>query len=161
MAFEKKKPSLDEASARIRTFCNFRERSHREVKDKLYGMGLYKSEVDRLLTQLIEEDLLNEERFARGFIRGHFYQKKWGWRKIESALQQQGIHRNLMNAARTEIDAEDYRKTALELAGKKWLQFKSDDNSMRKAKVYRFLTGKGYEAELVTELVRQIGASAP
>lgn len=139
MTFQKKKPSVEEALPKIRTYCNFRDRSHKEVKTKLYDMGLYTREVDELLIKMMDEGLLNEERYAKSFARGHFYQKKWGWIKIEMGLRQHGIQANLMKAAKNEIDPEDYDAMVRKLAERKWNEFKKDQYITRKAKVYRFL----------------------
>ena len=78
MSFPQKKISVDEAIIKARTFCNYRDRCHKEVKDKLYGLGLWKNEVDQVLMQMMDEDLLNEERYARSFARGYFRTKRWG-----------------------------------------------------------------------------------
>ncbi|MEX0635306.1 MAG: RecX family transcriptional regulator, partial [Ferruginibacter sp.] len=55
---------IDKAWQKIKYYCGYQERSHTETRDKLYGFGLYKQEVEGLLSRLIEEDYLNEERFA-------------------------------------------------------------------------------------------------
>ena len=62
----------DQALQKIRHFCAYQERCHAEVREKLYGYGLYKTEVETILTQLIEENYLNEERFAEQFAGGKF-----------------------------------------------------------------------------------------
>jgi len=154
VAFEKKKPSPEEARAKIRTFCNYRERSHREVKEKLYSMGLYSKEVDQLLVQMMDENLLNEERYARSYARGRFRLKKWGWVKIEQGLRQQGIHQNLLKMAKSEIDEQEYMDMLQSMANKKWAEHSKDQYMIRKAKVYRFLIGRGFESSLINSVLK-------
>ena len=72
----------EQALQKIRQYCAYQERSHADTKDKLYGMGLFKTDVERILSVLIEENYLNEERYAQQFVGGHFRQKKWGKVKI-------------------------------------------------------------------------------
>lgn len=119
-------------------------------------MGLYSSEVNQLILDMMNEDLLNEERYVRGFARGHFYQKNWGWKKIEMALKQQGAHHNILKLARAEIDQEDYMKTLRSLASKKWNSLKHEQYINRKAKTYRYLVGKGYETNLIKGVIAEL-----
>jgi regulatory protein len=79
-----------EAHAKIQRYCAYQERSHKEVKNKLYEYGLYPGQVDELLSQLISEGFLNEERFAKAFAGGRFRMKKWGRLKIKNELEFNG-----------------------------------------------------------------------
>ena len=87
MKTEQKNTGSEKALQKIRQFCSYQERTHQEVKDKLYGYGLYKKDVELLLTQMIEENYLNEERYAIAFAGGKFRIKKWGKIKIASELR--------------------------------------------------------------------------
>ena len=78
--------SPEKAFQKIKHYCAYQERNHYEVREKLYGMGLFKKEVETLITRLIEEDYLNEARYAIQFAGGHFRLKKWGKIKIRFEL---------------------------------------------------------------------------
>src|SRR5690606_11761691 len=104
----------------IYRYCNYQERSHQEVKDKLYELGAYTSEVNALMAELIEADLLNEERFGRAFVRGRFRLKHWGRVKIIQHLKQPRISEYLQKKALKEIDPSEYFGTAARLATRKW-----------------------------------------
>src|SRR4051812_22565633 len=93
----------EKAWQKIKHYCNYSERCHFEVKEKLYGMGLHKKDVETLICRLIDEGLLNEERFARMFAGGHFRQKKWGKTKIIHALRQKKLGETLIKIALREI----------------------------------------------------------
>jgi regulatory protein len=84
MAF-KKQLTKEQALQKARHYCGYQERSHAEVKEKLYSFGLRRQEVEESLSQLIEEDYLNEERFAQQFAGGHFRMKQWGRVKITTS----------------------------------------------------------------------------
>lgn len=78
----KKHLSPPEAKLKAARFCAYQERSQQEVRDKLYEYGLHYNDVEELLSELIVEGFINEERFARAYVRGKFKMKKWGRHKI-------------------------------------------------------------------------------
>src|SRR5882672_10627124 len=88
---KKKSISPAEALSKIYRYCAYQERSHREVKNKLFEYGLRSSEVDEILSQLITEGFLNEERYAKAFVGGKFRMMKWGRVKIQRALEMEGL----------------------------------------------------------------------
>lgn len=142
---QRKKPDKEEALIKARTFCNYRDRCHQEVRDKLYKMGLWKRDVEAIMLQLMDENLLNEERYARSFVRGYFSTKQWGKRKITYALRQKQIHDRLIQIAMKEIDEEDYVKTIDRLIEKKMGLLKEGAALERRTKVMNYLVQKGYD----------------
>ena len=68
----KQQLTKEQALPKVRQYCTYQERSHSEVKEKLYSFGLYKKDVEQLISNLIEENYLNEERFAIVFAGGRF-----------------------------------------------------------------------------------------
>lgn len=145
-----------EALARIYRYCAYQERSHQEVKNKLYEYGLYSSEVDELLSRLITEGFLNEERFAKAFAGGKFRMKKWGRLKIQNKLESLGLTNRCIGRGMKEIDAVDYSKVLKDLLKKKAQQTIEENPYKRRDKVARFAIAKGYEPELVWETVKEI-----
>jgi regulatory protein len=152
----KKRLSPVEAWAKIQHYCAYQERSHREVKEKLYTYGLYKNEVEELLARCISEGFLNEERFARSFAGGKFRVKKWGRLKIENELKQHGLSKNCIARGLKELNPDDYTKTLRTLLAKKIAASQAPDNYSLKNKVARFAIGKGYESELVWSLLEEL-----
>jgi len=144
----------------IYRFCNYQERSHQEVKDKLYALGSYPEEVDQLLVQLIQDNLLNEERFATSFARGHFRMKNWGRIKITQGLKQHRISEYLIRKALKEINPNDYFACALKLGERKWELLAGEKEFIRKGKLYRYLLQKGYESQIITEVIAAIITAA-
>jgi regulatory protein len=139
---------------KIRHYCAYQERSHSDTRDKLYSFGLYKHEVETLLTRLIEENYLNEERYAIAFAGGHFRTKQWGRVKIKYALSQKKVSAYNIKKAIASIDESDYEKCLQKLAAAKLATLKSEKNIFtRKAKLQSYLLQKGYEAALVGAVV--------
>ncbi|MEX2597357.1 MAG: regulatory protein RecX [Salibacteraceae bacterium] len=139
-----KKIGVSEAIIKTRTFCNYRERCHKEVRDKLYGMGLWKVEVEEVMLQMMDENLLNEERFARSFARGYFRNKRWGKFKIKMSLRERQIHSNLIETALTEIDEVEYEQSIKHLIEKKNAMIKNLSKPVRRQKISNYLLQKGY-----------------
>src|ERR1044072_7160246 len=117
---QRKQLTKEQALQKLRHYCAYQERCHVEVKEKLYSFGLRKQMVEESISQLIEEDYLNEERFAIQYAGGKFRMKQWGRVKIKHALQQKQVSTYCVNKAMKEIDEEDYEKTLHKLAEQKW-----------------------------------------
>ena len=115
-----------------------------EVKKKLYSLGLWKNDVESVISQLIEEDYLNEERFAKVFAGGKFRMKQWGRVKIRYELKQKRLSEYCIRTAMKEINEAEYLKTLGKLAETKWKSLKSEKNIFtKKAKATSFLMQRG------------------
>jgi regulatory protein len=145
--------SREKAFQKIKHYCAYQERSHREVKEKLYSFGLWKKDVEPILSQLIEENYLNEERFAMQFAGGKFRMKQWGRIKIRYELQQKQVSEYCIRKALASIGEETYQKTFEKLATQKLTALKSEKNIfIKKRKLQDFLLQKGYEPSLMHTL---------
>ncbi len=146
----------EQSFQKLKQYCAYQERSHYEAKEKLYSFGLHKTDVEPILSKLIEEDYLNEERYAILFAGGHFRSKKWGRVKINAALQQKNVSSYNIKKALKVIDEATYRKCLLQLASTKWNSIKSEQWISRMAKTTNFLLQKGYESNLIQDAIAQI-----
>ncbi len=155
-----KRLTPEQAWQKIRHFCAYQERSHFETKEKLFGYGLSKADVDTLISRLIEEDYLNEARFAAQFAGGHFRIKKWGRVKIIYALKQKRVSPVNIKYALKEIDDVNYKAILMRLAETKWKLLKNEQYLNRQAKTSQYLINKGYEPALVQEAIQQIRKAA-
>ena len=157
MGFEIKNIGTEKAFEKAKYFCAYQERCHAEVKKKLYGFGLYKNEVELLMSQLIEENYLNEERFAMAFAGGKFRINQWGKTKIKFELKQRQVSDYSIKKALAAIPDDDYEKTLQKIAEEKLATLKSEINIFtKKSKLQNYLVGKGYEFNLVAEIVREL-----
>ncbi|MEO6166256.1 MAG: regulatory protein RecX [Chitinophagales bacterium] len=144
-----------QAMERMRKYCAYQERSQLEVRRKLIQVGQRGNDLENILAQLIEENFLNEERFALAYARGKFRMKGWGRNKIIQELKQKGISTYCINKAMKEIDAGDYRKTFVEALKKKALTIKGGTSFSKRQKLSSYLIRKGYEQEMVWEAVKE------
>lgn len=147
---------------KIKQYCAYQERCHAEVKEKLYSFGLYKTEVEKIIVDLIRENFLNEERFAIQFAGGKFRTKHWGRNKIKNALRQKQVSDYCIKKALEEIDETDYLKSLRKLTEQKLKTLKGEKNIfIKKRKLQDFLLQKGYESPLIYEEVNKIGRKGP
>jgi regulatory protein len=149
-----------QAYPKIKHYCSYQERSHAEVKEKLYGFGLRKTEVEELISKLIEENYLNEERFSESFARGHFRMKQWGKVKIKYELKQKQVSEYNIQRALSSIEEEEYLKTLKKLAETKWKSIKTPGVNVytRLAKTTSYLMQKGYEPVYIKRILTEIKA---
>lgn len=138
-------------------YCAYQERCHAEVKDKLYGFGLNKKEAEEIISTLIEENYLNEERFAIAFSGGHFRTKKWGRVKIKYQLKQKQVSEYCIKKALQLIDEDDYLQTLQKLFDEKLKTLNSEKNIyIKKRKLQDHLMQRGYESDLIRGLMNTI-----
>ena len=145
-----------EAFLSITRYCAYQERSHKEVRNKLYSYGLYQSDVEKILAQLITEGFLNEERFAKAFAGGKFRMQKWGRNKIINELEAYGVTSRCIRNGLKEINDSDYRKTLQTLLKKKFSQTMESNPFKKRNKTARFAIGKGYEPDLTWEILKEM-----
>lgn len=126
------------------------------MRDKLYAFGLYRDDVDEILSELISENFLNEERFARAYAGGKFRMKKWGRIKITEGLSARGVSSNCIRLALTEIDDADYRDTLQKLLEEKQSTLQVNDRFVLRDRLSRYVIQKGYEPDLVWSVLREM-----
>ena len=154
---EQKNIGTEKALQKIKHYCSYQERSHQEVKEKLYSFGLYKDEVESLISQMIEENYLNEERYAIAFAGGKFRTRQWGRIKIKYELKQKRISEYCIKKGLASIAEDEYKKTLQKLfEEKKELLKKEKEERTKKQKLRFFLLQKGYEPELISGLLSKI-----
>lgn len=147
---------IKEATKKLERYCAYRERCHKEVVEKLRGMGMVAVAIDHIVTHLITENYLNEERFARSFARGKFRIKKWGKNRIISELRYRNISEYNVRAAMEELPELEYQGT-LDALAKKYLSTCGETQlQIKKRKLANYLLYRGWESSLVNEKIRQL-----
>jgi regulatory protein len=127
------------------------------VRNKLYELGCTTPEVEQHITQLIEQGVLNEERFAKLYAGGKFRMMHWGKEKIKQQLKLRKISDYCIRKAMLEIDPEQYEAKLNRLATKKYTELvKEKSKQARQMKLYRYLIQKGYERDLVADIVKEL-----
>lgn len=145
-----------QAREKIQRYCAFQERSHQEVRNKLYTYGLYRNDVEEILSTLITEGFLNEERFAKAYAGGKFRMKKWGRIKITHALEAKGVSPNCIRIGLAEIDGQDYEISLRNLLVQKLDTLKAENVFMLRDKLSSYAIRKGYEPDLVWKEIHSL-----
>ena len=158
MTFLKKEKVFTRKSLLIKlsSFCAYQERTQQEVREKLYEYGADKDLAEELIADLITENFINEERFARTYAGSKFRLKKWGRNRIIKELKNKEISSYCIRKGLEEIDAKDYIKTLEELLNKKNTEEKEENPYKRKHKLSQYAIRKGYESELVWEVINEL-----
>lgn len=152
----KKTYTVDEAKKRLERYCAYQERCHKEVSQKLYEMRMIPEARDLIIVHLLQHNFLNEERYAKAFVRGKFRIKKWGKQRLQLELKRKDINKTIIAIALKEIDAEDYLHTFNELAKKKLEAIRESNSQKRRKKLADYLFYRGWESQLVYDKIREL-----
>ncbi len=154
---KKEKKYLDQAMAlqKLQRFCAYQERSHEEVRSKLIELGVYGERLDNVIVSLIEDNFLNEERFAQIYARGKFNIKRWGKVRIKQELKMRKISDYCIKKAMLEIHDDDYNRVIREIIVKKANLLNESDKYVLRQKLFLYAMQKGYEIELINTALNE------
>ena len=152
----KKTYTLQEATKKLEHYCAYQERCHQEVRKKLESMHMIPEAIDVIIVHLLKHNFLNEERFAKTFVRGKFRIKAWGRRRLTYELKKKDISKVNINQALTEIENEEYIEVFNELAEKKARLIKETNVYKKRKKLIDYLSYKGFETHLVYEKANEL-----
>lgn len=148
--------SIKEAIQKIEHYCAYQERCHEEVEQKLRSMKMDSEEIDQIIAHLINDNFLNEERFACSFARGKHRIKHWGKIRITNELKFRGINQTLINIALKEISPEEYFETFDTLSNRQWESIQETNSLKKRKKFCDYLLRRGFESNLVYEKVKEL-----
>jgi regulatory protein len=144
----------EQALLKARDWCGYQERCQQELRDKLYGYGLKTEEVENLIAQLINENFVNEERFAKAFAGGKFRIKKWGRVKIKMELRARRVSDYCIQKGLAEINVRDYIETLKKIITLKANSITEKNFLKKKQKLVRYALSKGYEQDLIFDVLK-------
>lgn len=149
---------LKKWKASAQRFTAYRERSPKEVADKLREWDASHEAIDRILAELIADKFVDEFRFARAFCHDKFLINKWGKRRIEMEIRRHDLTYEAILQGLAYINKEEYDATVLKLAKTKWDKLKEKDLFKKKQKTLAYLTQKGYETDLIWSAIKEIAS---
>ena len=160
MDFEDKKPKKkltpNQATIKAQLSCAYQERCQQEMRDKLYEWGLYSNDVENIIANLISDNFLNEERFAKAYAGGKFRIKKWGRVKIKIELKRRKISDYCIKKAMQEIDEDDYIKTLKSILVKRLKENSKGKQQIRNYKAAQYAMSRGFEGDLIWDVLKQL-----
>lgn len=131
-------------------------KTEKEIRDKLLLKEFDIDSIERTIEFLKEYNLLNDENYVRMYVKDKI--KNQGQNKIKYALMQKGINEELIKEEISKFNDDSQKEVAYDLAVKKYnvLCKREDDKYKLSQKLYRFLTSKGYDYSIVSEVVRKV-----
>ena len=141
------------ALMKMQSWCAYQERCQQDARTKLFELGLWPEAVENIIVKLIEDNFLNEERFATAFARGKFTIKKWGRIKIKQELKQKRVGDYCLKKAMQQIDETEYMATLKKLIDSKRKLINEKSPIKLKYKLMNYVLSKGYEKDLVFDIL--------
>jgi len=141
---------------KLRKFCAYQDRCHQEVRKKAKTIEVYGDDLENMIIDLINEDFLNEERFAQSYARGKFKMKKWGRMKIKQELKRRQVSDYCIKKGFQEIDEEEYEKVCREILEKKMAQLNSKSALLNQDKAIKYAYSRGYESALIYKIIKDL-----
>jgi len=148
-----KRLTKEQVLQKLRFYCRYQQRCQSEVKEKLFELGVNKKDHDELITELVKENCLNDERFAVAFASGRFKLKQWGRKKIQKGLREKRVSDEIAQKALEQINKKEYGAILNKLAKERYAALKHEQHLVRKKKTMDYLMQKGYELDLVKEAI--------
>ena len=143
-----------QARIKAESYCAYQERSQHEIRNKLYEWGLHQRDVELIISDLIETNFLNEERFALAYSLGKFRVKGWGKMKIKQGLKFKRVPDKLIQKSLKSIDENDYLYKLRQILEKKSAVLKENDPFRRRYKLMQYAASRGFEKDLISELLK-------
>lgn len=153
---QQKSYTVEEATRLLEKYCAYQERCHKDIEQKLYDLSMIPEAKEQIILHLLQHNFLNEERFAKAFVRGKFNQNKWGKIKITNELKFKNISSYNIKIGLKEISEADYLKTLQQLAEKKNNLIKESNTFKRRSKLYTYLASKGFETNYINNCLNEL-----
>lgn len=149
----KKSFTKEQVLQKLRFYCRYQQRCQSEIKEKLFELGVNKKDHDEIISELIKENCVNDERFALAFASGRFKLKQWGRKKIQQGLKEKRVSDEIAQRALDQINKKEYEAILNKLARERYAALKHEQHFVRKKKTMDYLMQKGYEIDLVKDAV--------
>ena len=146
----------DQVLDKIAKYCAYQERCVKDVRDKLKTFDIPQTEKDEILDYLLDNRFVNDDRFAKSFVRGKINQSGWGVNKIRFHLIQKGIDKEIIDEALEQTDEETYRQRLIDILKVKAKTVKAENDFEKKRKLAAYAMQKGFEGSLVWEVINGI-----
>jgi len=147
--------TVKEATERIQSFCAIQDRCQWEVEKKMKEWEISDEIIENILTDLILDKFVDEQRFSESFCRGKFRIKRWGKVKIKNELKIKKISKNCIDKGLLQIENEEYMEVLKYLYIKKRNSLKDTNQFIRKGKIAKHLQQKGFESNMIWELINK------
>lgn len=150
-------PEQRSAYLKATAICSRGETSSFDILEKLHKWGLEQHDANEVIDQLKAEKYLDDERFARAYVKDKFRFNHWGRQKIAYMLSSKRIPREIQQAAFEEIEEENYSEELIRLIKAKEKTIKSEDSFDKRQKLMRFAMARGFETDQIFKAFKVLG----
>ena len=146
----------DQVLDKMAKYCAYQERCVKDVRDKMKTYDISQEDREKILDYLLDNRFVNDERFAKSFVRGKVNQSGWGMNKIRFHLMQKGIDKELIDEALGQTDEAVYRQRLIDILKTKSKTVKAENDFEKKRKLAAYAMQKGFEGNLVWEVLKDL-----
>ena len=147
--------SPEQVLDKMAKYCAYQERCVKDVNEKLKSFDLTTKDKEEILAYLVDNRFVNDECFARSFVKGKINQSGWGLNKIRFHLMQKGLAKGLIDLSLETYDEEAYRQRLIEVLRVKSKTVKAANDFEKNRKLAAFAIQRGFEAGLVWEILKE------
>lgn len=149
----KKEMTEQEAYLQLAALCAQAEHCQREMREKMRRWELDETVQNRVFDRLVRERFVDDERYARAFVKDKIRYNKWGRRKVQQALWQKGIDSEIQRKVLDEIDEKEYLDILRPLLRQKRKSIKAQNDYELNQKLLRFALGRGYTFDIIRQCI--------
>ena len=146
----------DQVLDKMAKYCAYQERCVKDVRDKLKTFDILEEEKTKILDYLLDNRFVNDERFAKSFVRGKINQSGWGVNKIRFHLIQKGIDKDIIDEAIGQTDNEVYRQRLIDILKAKSKTIKAESDFEKKRKLAAYAMQKGFKGNLIWDVLKDL-----
>ena len=147
----KKEMTEQEAYLRLTILCAQAEHCEQEMRDKMKRWELDGTVQDRIIARLVKERYIDDERYARAFVKDKIRYNKWGRRKVQQALWQKHIDADIQQRILDEIDESEYLAVLRPLLQQKRKSIKAQSDYEMNQKLVRFALSRGFTFDIIRQ----------
>ena len=150
---KEKQITYEKALSKAMYLCSKAEKCKSEIRKKLFDWKVAPTEHNKIILELEKQQFIDEERFAKFYVRDKFKFNNWGKIKIKAMLFQKQIPEKIINGAIEQITEKDYLNTLTNILKNKEKQIKETDVYKKKNKLLKFAASKGFEPNLILHII--------
>ena len=140
-----------EAYLQLAALCAQAEHCEQEMRDKMRRWELDETVENRVIDRLTEERYIDNERYARAFVKDKIRYNKWGRRKVQQALWTKHIDKDIQQRVLDEIDEKEYLDVLRPLLKQKRKSLKAGNDYELNQKLVRFALSRGFTFDIIRQ----------
>lgn len=147
----KKEMTEQEAYLQLAAICAQTEHCEQEMRDKMKRWELDETVQNRIIDRLTKERYIDNERYARAFVKDKIRYNKWGRKKVQQALWMKRIDQDIQQRVLDEIDEKEYLDVLRPLLKQKRKSIKAESDYELNQKLVRFALSRGFTFDIIRQ----------